>query len=74
LAASTREAARFLGQLDDWGTVEKGKRADLVLLDANPLANVANVRAIASVLLRGRWLSQEDLRKMLRPLTLTPRQ
>jgi hypothetical protein len=62
IAASTREAARFLGQINEWGTVERGKRADLLLLDANPLDNIANVRAIAGVVVRGRWLSEGDLK------------
>lgn len=72
LAASTREAARHLGQLDEWGTVERGKRADLLLLDASPLENIANVRAVAGVMVRGRWLSQADLKTMLKPLTSAP--
>lgn len=68
LAASTREAARFLGQMDEWGTVERGKRADLLLLDADPLENVAHVRKIAGLMVRGRWLARRELTAMLRPL------
>jgi imidazolonepropionase-like amidohydrolase len=65
LAASTRDAARFLGELETWGTVEQGKRADLLLLDANPLDSPANVRMLAGVMVRGRWLPRDELARML---------
>jgi imidazolonepropionase-like amidohydrolase len=68
LAASTREAADFLGELDTWGTVERGKRADLLLLDANPLDSIASVRALAGVMVRGRWLPRDELTRMLAAL------
>lgn len=55
LAAATREAARFLGELDNWGTVEPGKRADLLLLTGNPLDDIAHTRAIEGVMVDGRW-------------------
>jgi imidazolonepropionase-like amidohydrolase len=61
IAAGTRNAAEYLEALDEFGTVEAGKRADLILVDANPLADVANVQRIAGVMLRGRWLSRADL-------------
>ena len=69
LAAATREAAKFLGQLDEWGTVEAGKRADLLLLDANPVDDIANVRALAGVMVRGRWHAAAELTGALKPLT-----
>lgn len=68
LAAATREAARFLGRLDELGTVEVGKRADLLLLDADPLEDVANVRRIAGVVVRGDWLPAGRLEAMLADL------
>ena len=49
IRAATQTAARSLGIEKDRGTIEPGKRADFLILDANPLADVKNVRAIGSV-------------------------
>jgi imidazolonepropionase-like amidohydrolase len=65
LRAGTRDAAEFLGQLDEWGTVAAGRRADLVLLDANPLADVTNASRRAGVMLRGRWLPKAEIAKLV---------
>ena len=65
LVAATREAARFFGDLPEWGTVEEGKRADLVLLKADPLENIANVGRPAGVMVRGLWLPDTRLRSMV---------
>ena len=54
LQAATRNPARFLGKLQEMGTIEPGKLADLVLLDANPLDDIRNTRKINMVVLRGR--------------------
>ncbi len=61
LAAGTRSAAACLGQQNELGTVEVGKRADLVLLDANPLEDIENLRRRAGVMLRGAWYTSEEL-------------
>jgi imidazolonepropionase-like amidohydrolase len=47
------------------GTIEKGKWANLVLLDANPLDNIANTQKIAAVIVNGRYLSRAELDQML---------
>ena len=60
LQAATRNAGKYL-ELADTGTIEEGKRADLVLLDANPLKEIKNTRKIQSVVLAGRYLSRADL-------------
>ena len=65
LQAATRSPAVFLGALDSLGTVERGKVADLVLLDADPLADIGNTRRIAGVVLNGRWLDRSDLDRIL---------
>lgn len=57
----TRNVARFFGREKEVGTVEVGKITDLVLLDADPLADVANFARQSGVLLRGRWLTRADL-------------
>jgi imidazolonepropionase-like amidohydrolase len=54
LATATRDAALFLGQEGEWGTIEPGKRADLVLLAANPLANIAAASKPVRVMVRGK--------------------
>jgi imidazolonepropionase-like amidohydrolase len=65
LQAATRQAANFLGKLDSFGTVEKGKVADLVLLDANPLDNIQNTQQIAAVVMGGRLLQGKALQEMI---------
>ncbi len=54
LQAATLNPARYFGTLKDMGTIEQGKLADLVLLDANPLDDIRNTRKISLVVLRGR--------------------
>ena len=61
LVAATRLPAQWLGVATDRGTVEAGKTADLLLLDADPLANVDNARNIAAVIAGGQYLSRSDL-------------
>jgi imidazolonepropionase-like amidohydrolase len=69
LQATTRNAGLYLG-LADTGTIEKGKRADLVLLDANPLDSISNTRKIRSVVINGRYLSRADLDGLLHTVQL----
>ncbi|HLJ15121.1 MAG TPA: amidohydrolase family protein [Bryobacteraceae bacterium] len=61
LRSATVVPAKYLGWDDALGTVEKGKVADLVLLNADPLADIANTQKIAGVFLRGRYLSKTEL-------------
>jgi hypothetical protein len=65
LQAATRNPAKFLGQLDSFGTIEKGKIADLVLLEANPLENIQNTRRVAGVVFGGRLILKPELKMML---------
>jgi adenine deaminase len=65
LRTSTYNPALYLGELDEFGTVELGKRADLVLLEANPLEDIANTREIAGTMVQGHWYSRADLDLML---------
>lgn len=69
LEAATRNPAEYFAEVmktpRDFGTVETGMRADLLLLDANPLESVANLSKRAGIMVRGRWLPESELRKML---------
>jgi imidazolonepropionase-like amidohydrolase len=65
LRTATLNPAKFFGEEKTAGTVEAGKQADLVLLDANPLEKVGNVRKVAGVVANGRYLPTEELKKML---------
>ncbi|HJQ26063.1 MAG TPA: amidohydrolase family protein [Blastocatellia bacterium] len=71
LAAGTRNPAVYLKAESEFGTVEVGKRADLILVDDNPLKDVANVARRSGVVLRGQWLPEAKLRKMLDELAAT---
>ena len=59
LRAATAEAARYLTREGEFGTVVPGASADLVLLDANPLTDIANARLIRGVMLRGEWWTKQ---------------
>jgi imidazolonepropionase-like amidohydrolase len=63
LQSTTLNGAEFMRREATMGTVEVGKNADLVLLDANPIVDVANLGKIAGVVLKGRYLSKSYLDK-----------
>ena len=65
LQTATRNPAAYFGKLDSMGTVEKGKLADLVLLDANPLKSIDNVRKISAVVVNGQLLDRKTLDRLL---------
>jgi len=58
--------ASFLGLSDSLGTIDAGKTANLVLLEANPLQEIHNTQRIAAVILEGRYLDRLALDSMLR--------
>lgn len=66
LAAASRDAARFVGEERVWGTVEPGKRADLLLLEANPVDDIGATRRIAGLMAGGQWLPKARLQEMWR--------
>jgi imidazolonepropionase-like amidohydrolase len=66
LQTATRNPAIYLGLSDELGTVEQGKKADLVLLDANPLESISNTKKINAVLVRGKLFQRAALDKMLK--------
>jgi imidazolonepropionase-like amidohydrolase len=65
LETGTRNVALFFGTLKATGTIERGKRADLILLDANPLADIRNTTKRSGVMVRGRWLPQAEIERRL---------
>ena len=65
LETATRNPATFLGLLDKTGTVEKGKRGDLVLLEANPLEDIANTQKRAGVMIKGKYFTQAEMDRWL---------
>ena len=65
LQTATVNPARVLGMADSLGTIEVGKLADLVLLDANPLADIANSRRIRAVVAGGRLYRRANLDRLL---------
>jgi imidazolonepropionase-like amidohydrolase len=66
LQSATLEPARYFEMLDSAGTIEAGKLADLVLLDADPLANIRNTRRISAVVANGRLYSGVELKQLVR--------
>jgi imidazolonepropionase-like amidohydrolase len=65
LETATKNPAAFLGLLGHAGTIEKGKRGDLVLLDANPLEDIANTQRRAGVMIKGKYFTQTEMNRWL---------
>ena len=65
LQKATVNPAKFLGREKDFGRIEKGQLADAVVLDANPLEDIANTRRINAVVLNGRYFDRKALDAML---------
>jgi hypothetical protein len=65
IQAATRDAARCLGIDDKHGTVTSGKAADFVVLDANPLSDIANTTRINAVVTRGRLITSAEREQLL---------
>jgi len=68
LRAGTSGAAEFMKAGAEWGTVTQGRRADLLLLEGNPLEDVANAARRVGVMIRGAWCTEEELRGRLEAL------
>jgi imidazolonepropionase-like amidohydrolase len=65
IQAGTQGAAKFLGREKDFGTVEAGHTADLVLLSANPVENIANTRKVWAVVRNGGYYDRDALEALL---------
>jgi imidazolonepropionase-like amidohydrolase len=72
LRAATRDAAAFLRRDQEIGAIAVGRQADLVLLDANPLADIAHVSRISTVVLRGRLFDHTALTRLIDDVSRAP--
>jgi len=72
LRAATLEPARYFGMLDSLGTVEAGKIADLVVLEANPLQDIRNTRRIVAVVANGRLYARAERERLLHVANPSP--
>jgi imidazolonepropionase-like amidohydrolase len=68
LVSGTRNVGEYFGAAREFGTLEAGKRADIVMLDADPLRDIANTSKISGVMLRGRWLDKAEIDRRLAAL------
>jgi imidazolonepropionase-like amidohydrolase len=68
LVTGTRNAAKYFDTPDEFGTVQENRRADLILLNANPLDDIANVKERAGVMVRGEWWTEEKIQERLSEL------
>ncbi len=73
LAAGTRNAGQFIAErvrkAERFGTITPGARADLILLERNPLADINHLSALTGVVVRGRWLPKDELQRLRREVT-----
>ena len=65
LRAATVEPARFLGNSGEFGTIAVGSRADLLLVEDNPLEDIGHLRTVVGVMARGRWIGRGELQRRL---------
>jgi imidazolonepropionase-like amidohydrolase len=65
LRTSTTIPYEYLGESKEAGTIEVGKRSDLILVDGNPLENISAASKIAGVMMRGRWIGREEIDKRM---------
>ena len=62
--SGTVSPAEFFGRAGQFGAIETGLAADLILLDDNPLENIEAARRIHGVMLHGEWVTRQDLHKL----------
>lgn len=68
LRTATTNPSEYLGESDKTGTIEVGKRSDLLLVDENPLEDIAAVSRIAGVVVRGRWIGPEEIHERMQAI------
>jgi imidazolonepropionase-like amidohydrolase len=65
LKAATLNAAQYMAEANQWGAIQKGMRANLILLESNPLENIENLRKIKGVMKRGQWFSASKITELI---------
>lgn len=65
LTSGTINVGRYFANADKFGTIVAGQRADMILVDGDPLADIGNVARHSGVMVRGRWLPKEEIDKRL---------
>jgi imidazolonepropionase-like amidohydrolase len=68
LRSATRAVGEYLAATDSFGTVAPGQRADLLLLEANPLEDLRHLTRRAGVMVRGQWLPEKEIQERLRQI------
>lgn len=68
MRTATVVPASFLGKENEFGTINPGKRADLLLINGNPLDDVTRLSRPIGVMTRGRWFTREQLQQLLATL------
>ncbi len=68
LESGTVNVGEYFSNEDTFGTIAEGERADLVLLEANPLEDIDHLKMRAGVMVQGRWYSQQMIEKKLREI------
>ena len=68
LRTSTTVPYEYLGESREAGTIEVGKRTDLLLVDANPLEDISAASRLAGVMMRGRWIGREEIDRRMREI------
>ena len=68
LRTSTTAPFEYLGEINKAGTIEVGKVSDLVLLDENPLEDISAASKVAGVLMRGRWIGKDEIKKRMKEI------
>lgn len=69
LKSGSYNVGQYFSNEDDFGTIEIGKRADLILLNSDPLESVENIANRAGVMVKGRWLSEKDIQERLKSIS-----
>jgi imidazolonepropionase-like amidohydrolase len=68
IRSGTASVGQYYKGRDQFGTIAAGQRADLILVDANPLQDLANVQKRSGVVVRGRWLPESEIQKRLKDI------